>query len=198
MSESVDRSPSSLPAAAAAPTSPELPLPSLASLAKATGISLVSAILLLVFVVLPAEYNVDPTGFGRVTGLTRLSMPAEGEFVEDDTPQRPPGGTQKDSVVIEVPPGKGVEYKFWLRSGEKMQYSWQVDTGTLRFDFHGEDKREEKDYYESYAKSTAQKTRGTFTAPFDGVHGWWWKNKGQTVAKVTLDTSGSYEVLGLR
>ena len=44
--------------------SPEQPTLSRAGLAKATGVAIAIAIILLVFVVLPAEYDIDPTGFG--------------------------------------------------------------------------------------------------------------------------------------
>ena len=199
-----DPAASSLPAAAA-PPSPEIPLPSIAGLVKATGIALAIASVLLVFVVLPAEYNIDATGFGEAIGLTRLSAPAAEEDTDSAAPDAASGGPREDSVVIEVPAGKGLEYKFSLRAGEKMKYSWKVEEGvalaigqTLFYDFHGEPKGAKKGVFESYAKSTAKGARGTFTAPFDGSHGWYWKNKGATLAKVTLVTSGSYEVLGLR
>ncbi len=183
------------PPASRAPSSPELPLPSAAALAKATGVALVTATALLVLVVLPAEYNKDPTGVGEALGLTRLAAAADEASAGSPSEG---GAAREDSVVVEVPPGKGVEYKFFLKAGAKMKFAWEVDTGPLRFDFHGEAKAEPKDRYESYTKATAPKTRGTFTAPFEGAHGWWWKNKGATLAKVTLTTSGSYEVLGLR
>jgi hypothetical protein len=188
-------SPPHEPAPPAAP-GPELPLPSVATLAKANGVALVTAIALLVLVVLPAEYAVDPTGVGEALGLTRLAAHAD----ETLAPGAASGDIEgrEDRVVIEVPPGVGLEYKFFVEAGEKMQFSWEADTGPLRYDFHGEAKIDKQDYYESYTKSTAQKARGTFTAPFAGVHGWYWKNKGDTVARVTLVTSGSYEILGLR
>jgi hypothetical protein len=48
-------------------------------LAKATGGALALAAVVLVLAVLPAEYGVDPTGFGQATGLTRLrASPAAG------------------------------------------------------------------------------------------------------------------------
>ena len=105
---------------------------------------------------------------------------------------------REDSVVIEVAPGEGVEYKFSLRAGQKMKHEWEVDQSALYFDFHGEPLGGEKGFFESYAVSTTSGARGTLTAPFDGVHGWYWKNKGEALARVTLVTSGSYEVLGLR
>lgn len=44
-------------------------LPSSAQLLKSTLIAAVSAIVILVTVVLPAEYGIDPTGVGRAIGL---------------------------------------------------------------------------------------------------------------------------------
>ena len=51
---------------------PESELPSSRTLLRSTMIAAGVALLLLVTVVLPAEYGVDPTGFGRVTGLQRM------------------------------------------------------------------------------------------------------------------------------
>lgn len=47
-------------------------LPSTARLLKSTGIAAAVAGALLVFVVLPAEYGVDPTGAGSLLGLTEM------------------------------------------------------------------------------------------------------------------------------
>jgi hypothetical protein len=186
------------PAENAAASAPELPLPTTANLAKATGIALAIATVLLVFVVLPAEYNVDPTGFGRAIGLTRLSDPEAAKTDSEGTAGA--GSSRKDAVEIEVLAGKSLEYKFSLQAGDKLKYSWKVEPSgpALFFDFHGEPKGGKKGFFESYAVSTAKKARGTLTAPFDGIHGWYWKNKSEGPTKVTLATSGSYEVLGLR
>lgn len=47
-------------------------LPSSKQLIKSTAIALVTALLLLVTVILPAEYGVDPTGVGQTLGLTKM------------------------------------------------------------------------------------------------------------------------------
>lgn len=52
------------------PTLPELP--SSRALLRSTIIALVTAAALLVTVVLPAEYGIDPSGVGRVLGLTQM------------------------------------------------------------------------------------------------------------------------------
>ncbi len=200
--------PASSPSTAVAHPESELPTQSPGNLAKATGIAIAIAVVLLVFVVLPAEYNIDATGFGEAIGLTRLyAAKTSTDGAAPVTTATATSKGRKDRVVIEVPAGKSLEYKFSLKAGEKMKYSWKAalsgpgvtgDAGALFFDFHGEPKGGKKGFFESYSVSTASETRGTFTAPFDGSHGWYWKNKGETLAKVTLVTSGSYEVLGLR
>ncbi|QPC88977.1 transmembrane anchor protein (plasmid) [Mesorhizobium sp. NBSH29] len=47
-------------------------LPSAAQLFKSTAIAIVSAAAILVAVVLPSEYGIDPTGAGRMLGLTEM------------------------------------------------------------------------------------------------------------------------------
>jgi hypothetical protein len=47
-------------------------LPSSAQLLKSTAIAACAALVLLVAVVLPSEYGIDPTGAGRVLGLTAM------------------------------------------------------------------------------------------------------------------------------
>ena len=47
-------------------------LPSTAKLIRSTIIAAIVALVLLVTVVMPAEYALDPTGAGRVLGLTEM------------------------------------------------------------------------------------------------------------------------------
>ena len=173
--------------------------PSTTSLLKALGIALLIAGALLVFVVLPAERNIDITGFGRAIGLTALSAPAPD--AEEQAPvndSAAAGAKTEDNTVIEIPPGKGLEYKFYIGAGEKLKFTWSTNSGELFYDFHGEPKGAAKNVFESFAAGTAAGAKGTLTAPFEGTHGWYWKNRGTEPVKVTLSTSGIYEVLGLR
>ena len=57
------------------PTAAPVEIPSKRRLAVTTAISLCIAGLLLVTVVLPAEYGVDPLGTGRALGLSVISAP---------------------------------------------------------------------------------------------------------------------------
>lgn len=44
---------------------------------------------------------------------------------------------------------------------------------------------------------TTKSVKGLFTAPFDGHHGWYWKNKTDTDMQVELTTQGKYKIVGL-
>ncbi|MFN4156664.1 MAG: transmembrane anchor protein [Paracoccaceae bacterium] len=47
-------------------------LPTSSQLLRSTGIAIAAAAVILVTVVMPAEYNIDPTGIGGVLGLTEM------------------------------------------------------------------------------------------------------------------------------
>jgi len=97
-----------------------------------------------------------------------------------------------------VPPHRGVEYKFYINKGEVLEYSWATDGQELYFDFHGEPEGAKDDYFESFTVNTEDSATGPFVIPFDGVHGWYWKNKSEESVKVVLKTTGTYKILGLR
>ncbi|MEZ4945092.1 MAG: hypothetical protein R2804_06165 [Cyclobacteriaceae bacterium] len=105
---------------------------------------------------------------------------------------------REDSVTVIVPANKGVEYKFNLKQYEKLTYKWTTTT-PLYFDFHGEplDYAKTK-YFESFTEGTADKMKGTMTAPFEGSHGWYWKNTTGKDVSVTLVTKGNYNVIGMK
>jgi hypothetical protein len=72
-------------------------LPSTAQLIKSTVIAIVAAIVILVTIVLPAEYAIDPTGVGKMLKLTemgeikaQLAKEAEADRIKDrELPQQP-------------------------------------------------------------------------------------------------------------
>lgn len=186
----------------------QIPVQSKKTLLKASGIAAVIAAVVSVCFILPAEYNIDPTGIGGVLGLTSLSGNAD-EPAATATPTgkityftKDMGAYKKDIVTVQVPAGKGVEYKFDIAKGEKLQFSWaargmDTNSAALFFDFHGEQVGGKRGYYESYTIGTAKSVKGLFTAPYDGHHGWYWKNKTDTDMQVELTTQGTYEIIGL-
>jgi hypothetical protein len=165
------------------------------TLIKATASATVVAIVALITLILPAEYNIDPTGIGHKLGLTLLATTSAPE-----TPTKPVQITRDEFQVIEVvvPAGRGIEYKFSMQQYDKMTYEWLTDGVSLFFDLHGEPQGDTSGYYESYAIATLNEMKGSFTAPFDGSHGWYWKNESDKPVAVQLMVKGHYEVIGLK
>jgi hypothetical protein len=93
-------------------------VPSKSRLAKATGIALVVALILLFAAVLPAEYGFDPLKTGAALGLTGISQ-AQVKEVKGSAPMPAPGQTgvytpepkifKVDSEDFALRPGEGME-----------------------------------------------------------------------------------------
>lgn len=165
------------------------------TLLKASASATFVAIVALITLILPAEYNVDPTGIGHKLGLTVLAGAAEAS-----TPNKITKAGSKEYQVIEVtvPAGKGIEYKFSMQQYDKMTYEWLTNGSSLYFDLHGEPQGDTTGYFESYAIATLSEMKGSFTAPFAGAHGWYWKNTSDSPIAVQLMVKGQYEVIGLK
>jgi len=173
------------------------------TLMKATIISVILAVLVFVSLILPAEYNRDPLGTGKLLGLMVLSSEQSNikkEVVNSQkikTVNKNEFKFQKNEEVVLVRANSGVEYKFRMQQFSKITYEWSAQGKTLHFDFHGEPKGDTTGYFESYTLADAYEMRGSMTVPFDGVHGWYWKNETDNDIYVTLQTEGFYEVVGL-
>jgi hypothetical protein len=165
------------------------------TLIKAALSAIVVAGIVLVTLILPAEYNIDPTGIGQKIGVTVLAQAAEPE-VQQSAPAE--GSNEFQTIEVMVPAGRGIEYKFDMQQFEKMTYEWITDGTTLFVDLHGEPKGDTSGYYESYVIATSADMKGSFTAPFAGSHGWYWKNKSNQPVAVQLLVKGQYKVIGLK
>lgn len=199
--------------------SPGWQAPSGKRIAASVAVAVVVAALLLVTVVLPAEYAVDPTGIGRVLGLTAMSEPARtieitdviggnervleveipdvGEPVPLPNPeihqdQEQPAQTR--TLQITIPPEGETEIKTVLRKGKVVVYSWQVDRGTVYCDYHGHDPAAGSDFFVRYREQDeGASANGSLVAPFDGEHGWFWLNYNEFPVTITLTVTGFYD-----
>ncbi|MDQ3674212.1 MAG: transmembrane anchor protein [Gemmatimonadota bacterium] len=200
-----------MPEMNAAPTSG---LPSSRSLIRSTLIAAAVAVVLLVTVVLPAEYGVDPTRVGSLLGLTRMGeikvALAKEAALAETTPApvststsgtgalASPGSTSEPSTrnhVTEVilRPSEGKEVKLVMRKDTRVTFSWATDRGVVNYDTHADAPGIK---YHGYAKGTGKGSdEGVLVAAFDGAHGWFWRNRGREVVTVTLRTNGDYQEL---
>lgn len=186
---------------------PETPdHPSLSTLARTTGIALVVAGVILVTAVLPAEYGIDPVGTGRWLGLTDIAAPPldpvemtrSGGAALKPTANGPigdyPGQFKFDVYEVVLQPYEYVEYKYQLEQGASMAFSWTATAPVLQ-DFHGDREGGAADGLpaeESFDKRDRNAADGHFTAPFPGIHGWYWENAGGEPVTVRLTTAGFY------
>ena len=185
-------------------TLPQIEAPSKKAIAKATGIALAVALLLLFTAVLPAEYGVDPLKTGAALGLTGLSKagdtkgraPVTAAAVQTGVYTAQPKTYKVDSEDLALQPGEGVEIKYHMQKSAGMVYAWKA-TDKVTFEFHGEpDQKPNPDYFESYElddKVGKDASYGSFTAPSTGVHGWFWENKGKKEVQIHVTTAGFYD-----
>ncbi len=86
----------------------------------ATGAALVGAGIVLVTLVLPAEYGIDPLGTGAALGLAALAEPGSSTLTSQDE------AYSVNSVEFTLGPFESVEYKYRLEEGGSMLYSWEA------------------------------------------------------------------------
>jgi hypothetical protein len=184
-------------------------LPTLQQLGKATGAALAAAALILTVAVLPAEYGIDPLGAGRMLGIAKLNGGAKKapDVVTPGNPGNPGAATgapvartaavlRSDEMSVTLQPGEGAEVKALMRKGEHFVFSWATDGAPVKADMHGEPEHAKANEFTTYWKEPAQTgAQGTFTAGFDGIHGWFWRNKGAQPVTIKVKVSGFHQKL---
>lgn len=171
---------------------------------KASAAALVVAAILLVSVVFPAEYGIDPLGTGDALGLSVLSgtataeepvPPPEGSRVapvQEGPFALYPAGFKVDSRELVLGPYEYVEYKYRLERGATMLFSWRA-SGDVMHDFHGDPEGESgSTAAQSFDTRSRRQADGSFEAPFTGIHGWYWENPGGETITVRVTTAGFY------
>ena len=166
----------------------------------ATAAALLAAVVLLLTVVLPAEYGRDPTGIGALLGLAKLSESAVAVDSEPGTAQPPvePLRTVSGSYTaiereLTLGSRQGIEFKARMRAGDAMLFNWTAEGGPVHFDMHGEPAGATGDEFTSFRRGKHQPSgNGLFTAPFDGTHGWYWKNMNPHAVSIRVRISGHY------
>ncbi|MES2895945.1 MAG: hypothetical protein V4759_07940 [Pseudomonadota bacterium] len=162
--------------------------------------------------VLPAEYNKDPLGLGRATGLSRLWAPKEDVVTADaagaPAARREASGFRTD--VFDIPLAadgdegrkNALEFKVRLPKGGTLLYTWVAEglavPEDLMFDFHGHTVAAEAKgavQVAAYEKGSGTQANGSLSAPVDGIHGWYFRNRSDRPIKVRLKLSGFYQLV---
>jgi len=189
-------------------------LPSSAQLLKSTVIAGVSAVAILVTVVLPAEYGIDPTRVGGMLGLaemgeikTQLAEEAEmdRQMMEAESDQSSllndifglfVGAAHaqeveawRDEITFTLEPDASAEWKLVMTEGQTAQYRMIVKGGRVNFDLHGHGGGQSITYEKGRGSTGSE---GTILADFEGEHGWFWRNRDNSDVTVTVQVRGEY------
>ncbi|ASD26095.1 hypothetical protein GCM10010203_66990 [Actinomadura yumaensis] len=195
-------------------------LPTTGQLLKSTGIAAAVASVLLVTIVLPSEYGVDPTRIGSVFGLTemgrikqQLAKEAEADAAADAAavdavPVSVPAAPTASAVA--PPAAPTVVAHGTVRTDETI-VTLQPDQGaeiklvmqegaTARFTWTSSGGKINFDThadrpgvsYHAYGKGSSPREEGVLTAAFTGSHGWFWRNRTGQPVTITLKTEGAY------
>ncbi len=187
-------------------------LPTLASLKRAALLAGVAVVAILVTVVLPAERAIDPTGVGRILGLTdmgeikrELAEEAERDRLLHESGQSSSllrdmlglfaGAAQAqeqvwtDVVSFTLEPDASAEIKLVMQAGDVATYAWTAQGGRINFDLHAHGDGQSVDYDRGRG---ATEGAGRIEAGFAGEHGWFWRNRDDAAITVTLQLGGVY------
>jgi hypothetical protein len=185
-------------------------LPSKAQLFRSSIMAAIGAVVILVTVYLPAEHAIDPTGVGRILGLTEMGEikrelaeeAAQDALIHTDQSSSLIDGffglfvsaayAQEvwiDTVTFTLDPGSTAEIKLVMAAGDVAQYAWAATGGRINFDLHAHGEGQSVDYARGRGETAAE---GSIDAPFAGEHGWFWRNRDDTAVTVTLQLRGVY------
>ncbi|MBT3425249.1 MAG: hypothetical protein HOL98_13440 [Gammaproteobacteria bacterium] len=180
-------------------------------LARNTVLAVVSAAILLIIIVLPAEYDIDPTGIGAALGIKGLSNQAEVETKSPDTVSQDPSTAQSplhtnfdpalkfvNVELILEPYGQG-EFKLKTSESARLSYLWDSGTDLVYADLHGHtlimgEAGEEEEIVVRYLETQEGTSEsGQFETPFKGDHGWYFLNLETRPVRIKVSISGTFD-----
>lgn len=175
-----------------------------------TVLAAVTGFVIVFGAIVPAEFGKDPTGLGKLGGLSRLWAPPE-KKVKDAGSVAPaheyPAAWRSD--VIEIPlggflsghEGSELEYKVRMKKDGTFIYAWSVEGAErpddFHYDFHGHTTPPpgEQMTVAEYKVGYGIAKQGALTAPFEGIHGWQFSNSSEKPVVVKLRIAGFYELI---
>ena len=94
--------------------------------------------------------------------LATLSSVQAADMTTDEvvTPTEQAVPERSDTVTIEIPVRKGLEYKLLMEKYAHLEYEWSTDGEELYFDFHGEPRGDTTGYFESFADNNFEQYEG--------------------------------------
>ncbi|HTK35040.1 MAG TPA: hypothetical protein VL358_07095 [Caulobacteraceae bacterium] len=141
---------------------------------------------------------VAPSGDDAKPDPSPVPKAAPGVAREHSTPYR------TDAVALSLSAGGGegaeIDYRVKMKAGDVLVYDWRVEGGPAPGDFYSSFQGEPARPAEavSYKEGTGISAAGSLTAPFEGTHGWLFKNDSDRPVTVKLTIAGFYDLPSLR
>jgi hypothetical protein len=95
----------------------------------------------------------------------------------------------RDETRVTLEPGAGIEIKLTMKEGDKALFDWTVQGGVVNFDTHGDALGRSISYEKGRGVAS---DAGELVAAFNGKHGWFWRNRGDSAVTLLLQTGGDY------
>jgi hypothetical protein len=197
-------------------------LPTSVQLVRSTAIAFVTAAVLLVTVVMPADYGIDPTGIGRVLNLTQMGeikKELAAEAAADAMAQAGGGAAMPAAPAAQPVSAAPVATAAPAPVADAVKVPWRDETRVSLQPGEGIEiklsmKEGDKALYAwavqggvvnfdthgdglgrsiSYEKGRGVAAdEGELMAAFNGNHGWFWRNRGDAAVTLVLQTGGAY------
>lgn len=179
------------------------------TLALITGGGLLLGALIVVGAIMPAEFNTDPLGIGKASGISRLWAPEEKDFAGSGA-LATSSDAPKQSHIVDIPLGAAdwkeaaIEYKVAMKPGQSIFYRWTATnldgspaTVPVETDQHGHDLPAEGQPQTviDYRKARLLADQGSLTAPIDGIFGWYFRNHSPDPIMIRLEIEGFYTLV---
>ena len=192
---------------------------SLFTLIAVALLSGLTAVLLVIALVLPTAYGIDPTGIGSKLGLVKAQPGQPENLARTETTTEPSGLSprqaskaskpivtdidnglepeREDTVSLVVPPKSAMAYRITMLRDYALNYHWKTDDKRVNLTFRGEGKNIPLKIFKDFSKDHSAKGQGLFIVPFPGVYGWYWENQSDQPITIWLNARGAYQIFGV-
>jgi hypothetical protein len=201
---------------------PQVALPTRRQLAIGSTIAVVVASVTMVFFVLPAELGIDPTGFGKATGLTGLAQSGTNAniYLERGLKRtnvlfplaataRPDEATLRSTLAskgLAAPANLQIRSDHWeyeLLPYENIEMKYRLAQGQpmifswrtsapVNYDMHSVPDQGGNPMTESFSITAGPSQTAVYVAPFSGIHGWFWQNRSLKPVTLAIDATGGF------
>ena len=156
--------------------------------------AIVSTLLTVFLLILPAAYNFDPTGIGakfKINGVLALTnqLPKI-EKTQSSTLQE----SQQQSFTLQVPAQQNLQFSFYMQRDYDLDYHWATDGVPLYTELRGQSEHTPNNT-KIFGTLTESKGKGFFIPPFSGNYTLFWHNKTTKLVTVHLTLKGAYKIL---